>query len=281
LLSDNTVISNDLEDLSKKLRDAIGSAPGTTTIHHSSVRDDTEAKNFTFLQYWMFMNFSRSPFGIPFGFSGNVFHEGDVEHLQITVRHALPDDQETEQDESKLKKFWLLPFAATASQHFYAQTLKWDIRNGKKAKNAHSQSFVEHKNQRLAIYIALGAHATYLAEDDKIDVPDFNARLGTVEQYDASPNGAFDKVDSTTKTEYSLLSLENSFLGTFKGRWGFFVCDEAGSPTEKNGPPGPPNRFALDMGDKKVILIREPKKMHNLTIKNIDGDDQTKELKIE
>jgi len=286
LLQDEQATTGDLDDFTQAQRNnVLSSAPGTETIHHSAVRDDEEAKNFTFLQYWMFMNFSRRPFGIadiPFvQFDPNVQHEGDVEHVQITIRHALPDDKDTDVDESTLKKFWLLPFAATASQHFYAQTIRWDIRDGSQADDAHRQSFVEHENQRLVIYIALGAHATYFAQDADIDVPDVDARLGTMEQYDPTPNRAFDDANSATRTEYKLLSLENSFLGTFQGRWGFFTCENPDGPTEPNGPPGPPNRFALDENNNMVVLIDEPKMLHNLTIKHANGDDQRDELTIE
>lgn len=253
LFFDDEVTGGDLSDYNPAQIAVLTTDSGEETVYHSA--DTEDANNFVFLQFWMFENFSRRPFGIlGMPFNPNVQHEGDMEHCQIAVRLSDPAD-------SDLKARWVSPFGATASQHYYAQTLQWDINDGSAPANAHSQERVEHINNRLAVYVALGAHATYLAEDADIEVPDINAHLGTQQQYDGNPEGAYDVSGPADEIEYELLHVDDVLLGDFEGRWGYLLN---GNPDSfSNGPPGPPTRAAQDSSGGAVNLRTQPRTIHN------------------
>jgi hypothetical protein len=255
--SASTIPTGDLSDYSAAEIAILTTDSGEETVYHSA--NTTDANNFAFLQFWMFENFSRRPFGIAgMPFNSNVQHEGDMEHCQIAVR--LKD---TANAVNKAK--WILPFGATVSQHYYAQTLKWDLNDGSAASNAHSQDHVEHNNNRLAVYVCLGAHATYFAEDADIDVPDLNSHLGTQEQYDPTPNGAYDVAGPANEISYTMTHVDNVLLGSFQGRWGYL---KNGDPDSfSNGPAGPPHRAAKDSSGNHVNLRSRPKDLHNLSRK--------------
>jgi hypothetical protein len=257
LFFDDKVTGGDLSDYTASQIAVLTTDSGEETVCHSA--DTTDADNFVFLQFWMFENFSRRPFGI-FGmpFNPNVQHEGDMEHCQIAVRLADPSDL-------SLKAKWVTPFGATASQHYYAQTLKWDLHDGSSPANAHSQEHVEHVNNRLAIYVALGAHATYFAGDANIEVPDVNGHLGTQQQYDPNPEGAYDISAPAVEIDYELVHVDDILLGTFNGRWGYLLN---GNPDSfSNGPSGPPHRSAHTASGNVVNLRNQPRTLHNLSRK--------------
>jgi len=242
------------------------------TIYHSANKEN--AANFVFLQYWMFEMFSTT--SIVFGIEPDVFHEGDLEYVQIAVQ--LSDDARPSE-----KKAWLKPFGATASQHFYAQTLKWDINDGSGSPfDAHNQEHVEHRDERLVIYVALGSHATYFAADYDIDVAEIGlnvgAFLGTQVQYNSIGVGLVD-VTYPDKVigPYQLVPLNGSELDTFFGRWGYsgLSCEKI---TDKCGPNGPALRAAklphlsggvlLDDVGLPVNLRFFPKVLHNAARKS-------------
>jgi hypothetical protein len=258
LFSDGDATTGDWSSFTPNQQAILTSDADDRVLYHSANRAD--AQNFIFLQYWMFENFSRRPFGI-FGLPANpnVQHEGDVEHCHITIR--LKD-----LNVSLLKAKWLSPFAATASQHYYAQTLKWDLNDSASSANAHSQEHVEHVNNRLVVYVAHGAHATYFASDPNIAVE--GGALGTQIQYEAIPGLSGYDVTSPAKTfpSYELWHVDSAPLGMFQGHWGFFDPNDTGSFSE-NGPPGPNDRSANTSGGGRVNLRMHPKELHNLSRK--------------
>jgi len=259
LFSDGLATVGDWGDLTANQRAVFTSDAGDRMIYHSANR--TDAANHLFLQYWMFENFSQRPYGTPLDLDPpNVQHEGDVEHFHITIK--LKDT-----DTPTLKSKWLAPFAATASQHYYAQTLKWDLINGDAAANAHSQEHVEHINSRLVVFIAEGAHATYFVSDPDVGVPDFDGFLGTQGQYAPSPQGAYDKTSpSSTLPSYQLKHVDTTQVGSFLGHWGYYNPNDTGM-WSNNGPAGTPFRAAKISGGGLVNLRTQPKTLHNLSRK--------------
>lgn len=257
LFFDDQVSDGDLSNYTPAELAILTTDAGEETLYHSA--NTTNATDFVFLQFWMFENFSRRPFGIlGLPANPNVQHEGDMEHCQIAIRLA-------DQADSSNKARWIEPFGATVSQHYYAQTLKWDLNDGSAAANAHSQERVEHTGGRLAIYVSLGAHATYFAEDQDIEVPDINAHLGTQQQYDGNPEGAYDITGPAVETDYELAHIDDVLLGSFEGRWGYLRRNDPGSFA--NGPPGPPHRSAHDDAGADVLLRTRPRDLHNMSRK--------------
>jgi hypothetical protein len=259
LFRDGQATVGDWSDFTPAQQAILTSDANDRTLYHSSNR--TDAPNFVFLQYWMFENFSQRPYGVPLDIDPpNIQHEGDVEHCHITIKLK-------EADAPAIKSKWLSPFAATASQHYYAQTLKWDLINGGAAANAHSQEHVQHANNRLFIYIAHGAHATYFVSDPDIEVPDFNGYLGTQGQYSPSPRGAYDKTSpSFLLPSYQLKHVDTTQIGSFLGHWGYYDPNDTGS-WSNNGPSGTPFRAAKTSGGALVNLRTQPKTLHNLSRK--------------
>ena len=145
--------------------------------------------------------------------------------------------------------------------------------NGGAAANAHSQEHVEHVNNRLAIYVAYGAHATYFAADTEIEVPDVGAVLGIQDQYDPDPDGVFDVTSpSQSLPAYQLKNIDTSSFGSFIGHWGFFDPADVGV-NSKNAPSGPPLRAAKTSGGGQVVLRSHPKTLHNMSRKNSQADE--------
>lgn len=86
------------------------------------------------------MFYPSSTQGTSNAISEKVYHEGDWEMMQVAVKIDVVTKK-------------LIPEGATASQHFYGQTLLWDI--------------VEKSNKyNPVIYIAAGSHATYFSSGD-------------------------------------------------------------------------------------------------------------------
>jgi hypothetical protein len=176
-----------------------------------------------------------------------------------------------------------MPFGATASQHYYAQTLRWDMNDGSAAQNAHTQEHLEHIEGRLVVYVALGSHATYFVADDDITVPVVDRFLGTQKQYDPIPLALYDRTAHAPNQEdpnqedpmqaYSLVPLhQNEWLAGFQGRWGYLLRYNPASFS--NGPSGPPHRSALlphpiipGMAGDPVHLRDQPRALHNHAIK--------------
>ena len=173
------------------------------------------------------------------------------------------------------KAGWLTPFAATASQHYYGQTLRWLAEDGSPADQAHLQTHVEHtSNERPKIFIAQGSHATFFSEDPEICIPCFflpSPRLGNTKVYDADCTcvgySAFDNTApaSLDGISFQLIGLsEEVWLTEFGGRFGYLEYDDPEGTG--NGPPGPLHRSAHAPDGSPVSLLNEPCRLHNLAI---------------
>jgi formylglycine-generating enzyme required for sulfatase activity len=270
LFDDNIATIGDIKTFSDdQLQNVFATEPGAETVYHTAVSPAEQggAVNFSFLQFWMFYNFSRRPFA-SWPTEPNVQHEGDLEHCQIAVR--LKDE-----GDSSNKVKWVIPFGATASQHYYAQTLRWDLNDGSAAANAHSQAHVEHGNNRLVVYVALGAHATYLAADDDITVDEY---LGSQRIYEEP--GTLDFRDRTQNSEplgYVLIhAVEDQIFSGFRGRWGFYDPEATGPLSQfEQGVPGLPRRAAKISADQELNLKRFPIELHNRAVKDDQRDEMT------
>jgi len=131
-------------------------APGVLFVH--SPRDLTSAvllkhPNHVFIQCWMYQPSSHGVFNNSSSGSNELAHEGDWEMCQFTIRLNKSSDP-------AVKKYWLEPFAATASQHYYGQTLLWDRDHD--GPGPINQDYVYHNvdGNRVKLFIAENAHAT-------------------------------------------------------------------------------------------------------------------------
>jgi hypothetical protein len=128
------------------------------------------------------------------------------------------------QKPNEYKIGWFLPFSATAAQHYYGQTVRWNLTNGAAAASPQQQTWVQHeKNGRFRIFVAEGTHATYFAAGD-FDVSSNTAdqRLGTEIQY--QPVGVADFIYETagdTQVEVDVWQYPASDFEQWLGRWGY------------------------------------------------------------
>jgi hypothetical protein len=284
LFKDSHVSGGSLNDYSPEDYAVLSTDAEAVTMYHSTsggrVGEGVETADFVFIQFFMFENFSTiSHTPIPTLTYPTVYHEGDLEYVQMVLRIKEPSAP-------GLKSWWLGPMAATASQHLWAQTLLWSRYDGSPCSEAHMQTHVEHEmNGRFGVYVALGSHATFFASDPKVctanvfDAVGGGIYLGNsrVLQADCNlvPAGPFptgEYYDSTSplrdgEVEYLLKPLEQEqWLDEFGGRWGFFEIDDPWALT--NGPAGPPTRAALREAEDPdpVVLLEQPCRLHNLGI---------------
>ncbi|NLC81299.1 MAG: hypothetical protein GX748_08955, partial [Lentisphaerae bacterium] len=279
LFDDNRATIGDLSEFTAAQRNnVLASAVGAETVYHTAVPPGGTggAPTHTFLQYWMFYNFSTRMFGLPIVYDPglpDVQHEGDVEHCQIAVRLKDPS-------RPGKKAAWITPFGATASQHYYAQTLRWDLNDGSAAANSHVQTHVEHQNGRLVIYVARGAHATYFVADNSIPIPVLASQcLGTQTMYDETAYLIYDLTVTGIVTSYGLRHVAPE-LKTFNGRFGFFNPALTGHSAHENGPAGLPHRAARVSSTHELNLRDNARELHNRAIRTV-SPDQTAEMTIQ
>ncbi len=230
-----------------------------TTSNHQGANN-----NFLFLQYWMFYEFSNSAFDA----AADPHHEGDVEYVQMAIRLSAPALPE-------YKALWMSPYAVTASQHYYAQTIAWIPESGPPG-NPRILNRVEHvDNGRFAIFVAEGTHATYLAagtypasRDLLYPGCDGVPFLGSGLPWN-DPFGHYQESAQRGEHAYSLIPMPNIFRN-WKGRWGYKETEEGGGfcATDRNGPPGPFSRAAYRSPDDPVYLLSNPVELHNGGLRN-------------
>ena len=115
-------------------RGCAGGAP--TLLHRGHVSTGHSGGNYCFIQYWMYETASYTPYNTPI-YGHTFWHEGDWEMLQICIKlnHVIPNT-------TLKKRSWFFPYAATASQHYYGQTLAWRIDNCAKTNEILAQEYV-------------------------------------------------------------------------------------------------------------------------------------------
>jgi hypothetical protein len=163
----------------------------------------------------MYETASHMPYII--GGIGNYFvHEADWEMVQIAIRLNNSVDPEN-------KVEWIQPWAATAAQHNYGQTLAWRLNgNGPGITDQRYVQIADNGN-RLKIYIGENSHATYFREG-KISTPESpSVSLGTQVQYEELTVSYDRLLRPDPITDYGLLSLErHDSIGIYDwtGGWG-------------------------------------------------------------
>jgi len=224
-------------------------------------------KEFLFAQYWLFYDFSNSAVDLLF----TPYHEGDLEYVQIAIKKFNPVLPSR-------KRYWMEPFAATASQHYYGQTLRWYQTSGSTPISSQQIFEVIHDQRgRPSIFSAQGTHATYFAEGEYKVAVEF---LGTQIQYD-TPSLTTEIAVKSFPTFYQLAPMP-SWFENWEGRWGHYhsTAGASFSATARNGPHGPlyrgayePPLFPDDPNSSQfpVNLRSNPVRFHNLSRKEYDG----------
>jgi len=228
--------------------------------------------NHVFVQFWHYETSSYGPYdGDPANDPGHVdktldgddmVHDADWEMAQLCVQ--LRDIERV-----KAKAGWLQPWGATASQHYYGQTLAWRHRNDGENSSREEQRRVIHADNngyRFNLYIADNSHAT-LFREGAVNTETWPASPdpGTQLQY-TEPS---DSQDATTsplgeRPAYSLLPLipkRGTGIYDWSGRWGSYHM----APT-RNPPPGPEGREA-----DGIDLTENPAQFFNTCRKHVDS----------
>jgi len=163
-------------------------------------------------------------------------------------------------------------FAATASQHFYGQTLKWKQADGDNPPSSQDQDYLEKNGPfQPVIYIARKTHATYFRSGA------FKTHLGTSNagsQYETPSLLSPTDINEQGGPIYNpmsnqLISLYNPAIYNYwKGLWG-----KKGTPNPLVPQPflnGPPSPFFRGPGEKMssdIIIQIDPEDFHNAYIK--------------
>jgi hypothetical protein len=242
-------------------------------LHWGRPYDGTEKThpNYVFIQYWQYTSSSHAPYKAGLEVMDNEFnHEGEWEMVQIALRLRDPETPEN-------KARWLLPYAATAAQHRYGQTLAWRLdKDGEqemvdrgKTDLVQEQRYVltTENGNRVKIYIAENSHATYF-RTGRIDANILNQKAGIQDQY-KQVSEYYDEISEEERIrQYELLALDD-FTGTgiygWPGYWGFDV--RWGGNIH-----GPKFSEVEDLNGNKIIKADDPAGFHNSCRKLVDGN---------
>jgi len=230
--------------------------------------------NHAFVQFWHYETASYSPYDNELSQGGDQTfnHDGDWEMVQLCV-------QLKDVDQPGVKTEWLQPWAATASQHYYGQTLAWRRDSDGSGSSAEDQRLVEHAEgdstgNRFKVFISQGAHATYFRKGE-IDSGAADGP-GTQVQYDNNPDAGRDAIEEpllklADDKKYQLLPLlPKSGAGIFDwdGRWGSF---HNVSWLGHDAPPSPNERAGKNpvTGANHVNMSQEPLEFHKKCRKDL------------
>ena len=180
----------------------------------------------------------------------------------------------TDDVDESTKPYWIAPFAVTASQHFYGQTLKWKEEDGDNSPAFPNQDYVEKSGAfRPVVYVAARSHATYLrAGEFETPVATDTSNAGWA--YMFPPNHPMDRargngsIFNPDSAELSLLS--PAIFNFWSGYWG-----ESPNPLQPlvqlTFGPGPPSAAFRGPGEQSsstIIIQSNPKEFHNAYIKS-------------
>ncbi len=173
---------------------------GIPTVYGRVAYTKYDGKPFVALQYWMFYAGSTLP--ADYLFTGEMYHEGDVEFFQVML------------DEN------LMPVGASAGQHYYGESRNWNK--------------VEKVDGHPVLYIASGSHATYF---DNKNVASGTKHYGFLSREGNALNAGNEIVsDSVIKITPAVIQKESgNIVYKWKGRFGAYVFDAPGT----DGPPAP------------------------------------------
>jgi hypothetical protein len=243
-----------------------GCSLGAPTLFHRGHPSPSGAANFVFVQYWMYESASHSPYHLTLPFFNNTFtHEADWEMIQTCLRLTDASDPSN-------KAKWFVPHAATASQHYYGQTLAWRFdHNGPAIINQRYALTVE-DGARIVVYIAENAHASYFRSGTfEVTVTD---GCGTQVQYSPTYSLYYDDISAPLNSvDCDLIPLnykedgtvDLKGIGDWNGRWG--------EPAPTGIIRGPFYRAANIQGGGNFILHHNPVQFHNRCRKQIGGAD--------
>ncbi len=246
-------------------------APAYLLYHCPRAENEQVRDKYLFMQYWMYEPASHAPYNISGIFNNSLFHECDWEMCQFTLRLKDPK-------KPSVKAKWVEPFAATASQHYYGQTLLWDRTENEWALRS-EQKYVRHTDSgnRVLIYIAENSHATYFRLGE-ISTPESVKGCGIQEQYEYL-SVAYDYIGpGNSPLNFGLVWLAQSNIYHWadreEGLWGqtihHWTIGKYG-----HGQPSPHFRFGLNDKNEhdQVWLAREPVRFHELCRKTEIKDD--------
>ncbi len=243
---------------------------GVPFLCHRGHPSPSGAANYAFVQYWQYQSGSHSPYHLTLPVSNNKFvHEADWEMVQICVR--LKDTSDAYN-----KSKWISPYAVTASQHYYGQTLAW--RRNVNGPAILDQRYVTHVDDgnRINIFIAENAHATYF-RGGTFEVT-VTAGCGTQIQYNPTYSLYYDEVAAPfTQIDCDLLPFNYKAASGVNMK---AICDWNGNwgeePTFTPAIPGPFRRTVnIDGGGGSFALNDDPVQFHNRCRKIISGSQDS------
>ena len=292
----------------------------TAVIHTANLQD---AANHVFVQFWLFYDFSEVATNwAGRQVAGSPYHEGDVEFAQLAVRkqsvpwqsgvpyavgdvcrastslayrckqthtsapgNAPPNDTYWVRYYNH-KALWFQPFSATASQHYYGQTLPWLMHDGSEAALPQTQIHVQHddENEHFSIFVAEGTHATYFRRGRfNVERADTLRTMGTQVQYTTvgGTDFSYEDAQDSALAIASWIRPDND-IETWMGLWGF-KSTVAGAPfgmEDRDGPPGINRRFAVGPppGLARLLLRPEPRQFNNACRREVGGVPEARTL---
>lgn len=237
-----------------------------TAVYHISFPQG----DHVFIQYWCFHATSYIPDAfVVLPDPWNIWwHEGDWEMSQFVVKL----DTSGSTIDEKLK-----PCSATASQHYTAQTLKWEPTpdTGVPSDYVNNQDYLERSGMRPLIYVAHLAHAQYFkASQFRISgTPSDNSghqyKDGGVSWLGLRDiAGAASMIDTAGA---DLIYLEKDpIINRWTGYWGAKVQPGTIIPPHGDGTPGPKLR-GPGAGGTGGLIQANPKAFHNNFLKVTQG----------
>jgi hypothetical protein len=238
-----------------------GCTDGDPYLLHRSHTPATHP-NYVFVHYWMYETCSHTPYNSIGLWPNNIYwHEADWEMVQIAIQLRFPEDIS---DKSR----WIMPYAATASQHYYGQTLAWRLDNSEETDDvtAAEQRYVAttEDGNRIKIYIAENSHAIYF-RSGRISTPESEKGVGIQDQYDME-SYAYDMISNPLPRGdyFKLLTLEdyteNMGVYDWEGKWGEQRLE------------GPMYRQAKDESGSPFRLDANPVYFHQRCCKLVDSE---------
>lgn len=244
--------------------DARESADGVPMLCHRG--HPVAHPNYVFIHYWMYETASFSSYNETGLLSNTYLHECDWELLQLCVQLSTPANPSD-------KRKWFLPHAATASQHFYGQTLAWRSDCSLAADSGDcmnplvvDQRYVETQDNgnRVVVYIAENSHGTYFRSGQ---IASEDGDLGTQVQYH-QVGTFYDQISGDLRpTDPGLFPLQpKSGMGIYdwNGKWG-------GTIPGLSKLAGPMHREARLESGAKLNMDGSPVEFHDVCTKLIPG----------
>jgi hypothetical protein len=230
----------------------------------------TKTANHIFIQFWTYETASYAPYGSPGWPVGAFVHDADWEMVQACVQQKDVGDPSN-------KAKWLLPWAATASQHYYGQTLAWRL--DKEGATGGTVAGLDRVNQRYVLHAATSpyrfrvfvgenSHATYFQDGD-IDAAVIGAdsECGTQVQYDNSHQGVYDSTATPDRSDLAVLYPLNVGSGSamydWQGLWNGHHDAGLGirSPVFRQ----------THAASGNFAMASDPKQFHNLCRKHVNA----------